>query len=302
MVLSTVGVTGASGMLGRHVVAALENAGLAVVQYLRRPSAPPARSWDLSEWKTDDEFDALFESVHAVVHAGAAVPRAPGSLSDQGLYDANVRATFNLGRWALKRDLPLVYVSGAIVFADPNGSGIREDAPLGWTGLGGPYGLSKSLAEGTIRQLKDSGLKVAIVRPSSVYGHGLGAEKVISGFLKRAKAGDAIELTEPVADSSNLVHAADVGSAIVKILQGQSWETFNVAAPAGTSMIALAEACVAVAGRGRLAIAPGHQPPRAPIHRFDLNCDFAQTRLGWCSRVTLDAGLRAIMEERVIVV
>ncbi len=302
MVLNTVGVTGASGMLGRHVVAALENAGLTVVRFVRPPSTPPLRAWDLTEWKTDGEFDALFQSVDAIVHAAAAVPRGPGLLSEQVLYDANVRATFNLGRWALTRDQPLVYVSGAIVFAEPNATGIREDAPLGWTGLGGAYGLTKSLAEATIRQLKDLGLKAAIVRPSSVYGHGLDADKVICRFLKRATAGDAVELAEPVTDSSNLVHAADVASAIVQILLGRSWETFNVAAPTGTSMISLAETCIAVAGNGCLTLTPRNQPSRPPVHRFGLSCDLAQARLGWSPRVSLEAGLRAIIEERVIVV
>lgn len=302
MVLKRVAVTGASGMLGRHLSAALGCAGFSTIP-LARAKLPSSdwRCWDLTQWKSVEELDALFAGAEAVIHAGAAVPRSQG-LTEQEAYDANVRATFNLGDWARRRGIPLIYVSGAIVYADPNRPGICEDAPLGWSGLGGIYGLSKLLAEDQLRRERDLGLRLAILRPSSIYGCGLGTEKIIPLFLSKALVGSAIELTEPVSDRVDLVHAADVADAVVKVMQQEAWSTFNIGAGRGTSMLELAEMCVAVAGKGTVIVKQGNgQSIRPPVSRFGLDCRSAQQSLGWTAQVGLRAGIGALLAGRVVV-
>lgn len=303
MVLKTIAVIGASGMLGRHIVAALEFAGFDVVPCFRTAQDYESwRRWDLMQWKTEEEFDDLFASVDAVIHAGAAVPRGQCLCGDNELFDANVRATFNLANWARKRELPMVYISGAIVYADPNSRLIREDASLGWSGLGGFYGLTKLLAEDLLHREKDAGLRLAILRPSSIYGHGLSAEKLICSFLRKASEGGDIELNEPVADSVDLIHAADVADAVVKILRYAAWDTFNLASGCSTSFYDLAKACISVVGKGGVKIEQGTQEPRPPISRFGLDCEVTRTQLGWSSQIALSDGIRAVFEQKVIVV
>lgn len=302
MVLKSVAVTGASGMLGRHLLAALGCAGFSTIPLARTSRPYPGwRCWDLTQWKSVAELDALFDGAEAVIHAGAAVPGSQG-LTEQETYDANVRATFNLGDWARKREIPLIYVSGAIVYADPYRPGIREDAPLGWSGLGGTYGLSKLLAEDQLRRERDSGLRLGVLRPSSIYGYGLGPDKIIRLFLRKAIEGSVIELTEPVADSVDLIHAADVADAAVKILQHEAWNIFNLGSGHTTSMQKLAEMCVAVADKGTITVKQGNeQVLRTPISRFGLDCHLAQRQLGWSAQVGLRAGIGALLAGRVVV-
>ena len=244
----------------------------------------------------------MFASADAIIHAGAAVPSARSSYGENELFDANVRAVFNLAGWARKRQLPFVHISGAIVYANPNGPDIREDAPLGWSGLGGSYGLTKLLAEDVLRREEGRGLALAILRPSSIYGYGLAAEKIICSFLNRAREGAAIELSEPVDDGADLIHAADVASAVVKVLKREAWETFNLGAGKCTSVRDLAATCISVAGEGTIEITDGDGPPRPPERRFGLNCQLANERLGWSARIGLPEGLRAVLEHEVLVV
>ena len=60
MVLKTVAVTGAFGMLGRHVVSSFSSSGFHVVSISRScGNQNNYKSWDLMQWNSDKEFDDL---------------------------------------------------------------------------------------------------------------------------------------------------------------------------------------------------------------------------------------------------
>ena len=283
MATQNIGLTGSSGMLGRHLRAALDKAGA-------RVAAVGRQEWDLRKWCEAEHLDGVFAGVSAVVHAGALVPKAGQAVSDAQIYDANVRACINLGQWALARGVALVFVSGAIVYADPNAIGADEGATVGWSGLGGYYGLSKLLAEDALLRLRQRGLRIAIVRPSSIYGIGLSAEKMISRFIAAAEAGQTITLVPPVDDRVDLVHAADVAVAIRAILEKQAWDIFNIASGVAPSIGELAHACVRMAGRGAVRV-EGAAQARPPETRYALDTGKARERLGWQPGIDLDEGL-----------
>lgn len=299
MVLNKIGLTGATGMLGRHLQVALRRAGAQVIAATRKGALDSGvPGWDLTEWQTLTELDTLFSDVQAVVHAGAMVP-ASGPIDEGQIYNANCRACVNLGQWALSRGVPVVHISSSTVYADTTSADITEDAPLGWSGLGGAYGFSKLLAEDAFRHLAEQGLKVAVVRPSSLYGCGLPGTKMMSHFLATAREGRAIELISPVDDKVDFIHALDVARAIVAILAANAWATFNIASGCTVSIKGLAEACIAVAGRGSIVIAEDKVQARDPMTRFALNTDFARSRLGWHPSLELRQGLQLMLKQCV---
>lgn len=292
-------------MLGRHVASALVSEGFHVIACSRgegrEPALPEIHAWELGQWRTFDEFDILFEGAGAIVHAGAMVPR-PGEPLDEGrVFDANVRACLNLGEWALNRSVPVVYISGAIVYADPDSEGVEEGAPTGYSGIGGFYGLTKLLAEDVFRRLQQRGLQVAILRPSSIYGAGLAATKMLSVFLAKAVKGDTIALTPPVDDRVDLIHAADVASAVIGVLKAEAWETFNLASGQPASVLEIANACISATGKGKVQVQDVPQGARKPSSRFSLNCARAERDIGWAPRVTLEQGIAALLENKVLI-
>jgi nucleoside-diphosphate-sugar epimerase len=300
MVLNKIGLTGATGMLGRHVRVALEMAEAQVVAVSRDSASNENISiWNLANWLSLTELDDLFSGVQAIVHAGAMVPRQLGLIDEGRMFDTNVRACLNLGLWAISRNVPIVHVSGAIVYAEHDRKGLTEDATLGWNGIGGFYGLSKLLAEDVFKRLCKQGLKLAVVRPTSIYGYGLPAEKTISNFLATAKEGGAIELVPPVHDRVDFIHAADVALAILAILKADAWDTFNIASGCAVSIKQLAEACVSVTGRGRILINEdkAQAQARAPIIRFALNTNRAKNILAWQPLLDIERGLRMTLQE-----
>ncbi|BAV33519.1 UDP-glucose 4-epimerase [Sulfuricaulis limicola] len=304
MVLSAVALTGATGMLGRHVVSALESQGIRVLSCARvarqGKDSADRRIWDLGQWRSMDEMDALFEGAQAIVHAGAMVPGNSKLPGEAELFDVNVRACLNLGEWALARSVPVVHVSGAIVYAEQDRENIDESAPTGYTGFGGFYGLTKVLAEDIFQRLQQRGLQAAVLRPSSIYGAGLSPTKMLRKFLATAAAGGTIELVPPIEDRIDLIHAADVAAAVAAVLKTGAWTTFNLASGHPSTVREIADACLAVTGKGDIQVRGDVKNARTPGVRFSLNCERANRALGWSPGVSLHQGMAALFENRVL--
>lgn len=298
MVLGRVGLTGATGMLGRHLHAALNAEGAEVVA-VSRTSTKGVTGWDLAKWLQHGELDQLFTGVRAVVHAGALV-QPSGEVDQARMYDANVRACLNLGQWALSRGIPLVHISGAIVYADPCLPIQDESAPLGWSGLGGFYGFSKLLAEDVLGRLRQQGLKLALLRPTSIYGQGLDEGKMVRRFLSLASADSVIELSEPTEDRVDLVHAADIARAVVVVLRRECWYTLNLASGDPVSIKTLAKACLDVSGSGRIAIT-GHNPPDyQPKVTYSLDISRANECLDWVPVIGISSGMKMLLRRQYL--
>jgi nucleoside-diphosphate-sugar epimerase len=299
MVLEKIGLTGATGMLGRHLSAALENAGSEVVSISRSAeSGNVSACWDLAEWLELEALDALFAGAQAVVHAGAMV-QPTGKVDESRMFNANVRACLNLGQWAIARNIPIIQISGAIVYANTLAPEQKEDSPLGWNGLGGFYGFSKLLAEDVLMRLRQRGLKLGIVRPTSIYGHGISSDKMMRRFLSIAEEGGCIELVQPVDDRVDLVHASDVSRAVVAMLKRECWSIFNIASGSPISIKELAEACVQFTGRGDVSTRGERAAEYKPAVRYSLNTTLAKHKLDWQPEIDIKSGFEMMLRQCV---
>lgn len=293
MVLKRIGLTGATGMLGRHLHAALAAAQVETVAASRSPGGEVA-GWDLTEWLEPEALDALFPNVQAVIHAGALVQ--PSCVVDQArIFDANVRSCLNLGLWALEKNLPLVFVSGAIVYADPCAPLQKESATLGWSGLGGLYGFSKLLAEDALMRLRPKGLQLAVIRPSSIYGTGISADKIVPRLLSIASCNGVIELKEPIDDCVDLVHATDVANATLAVVRHECWDILNISSGKPVSFRELAEACLTVTGRGRISLSGCRPADYQPAVKYSLDITRARELIGWRPIISICKGLEMLL-------
>ena len=249
MVLRSVAVTGANGMLGRHIMAALEVAGIDSIPVTRRGERPGERAWNLTQWLSHDEFSELFDGAHAIIHCAASIDTTD---SLEGLFDVNTRSCAALGDWALCSGVSIVFVSSASVYSNPYAASINEDDALGQSGLGGDYAVSKIFAENIFSRMRQRGLNVAVVRPSALYGHGESHKAITSRFLELAQRGRDISISPPHDDKINFVHAMDVAEAIISIITHGSWSTYNIASDAAVTLRDLAESCIQAAGAGRV--------------------------------------------------
>lgn len=258
-----------------------------------RPVALPRDSawarWDLCEEISQAALDDLFSGAQAIVHAGAAVPSAREAHTTGALFDANVRSALVLGEWARARSLPLVFISGAIVYASPDRVGIKESDEVGPGGSAGFYGFSKYLGELIFQQFARQGLRLCILRPSSIYGYGLDHTKMISNFLNASMRNEVIELVPPLADAVDLVHASDVARATIQALEHEAVGVYNIASGHMSKVRAVAETCLEIAGTG--SIRTIGESDRSPTRRFGLDCSAAQESFSYSPRMSLSRGL-----------
>ena len=194
----------------------------------------------------------------------------------------------------------MLYISGAIVYADPGLPLQKESYPLGWSGLGGFYGFSKLLAEDTLMRLRQQRLKLCVLRPTSIYGHGMGTDKMVSRFLETAARGGVIGLSHPVDDRVDIVHASDVSEAVVASLKAECYETLNVSSGKPVSILELAEACVAVAGSGRIEIRGDRPAKYKPAVKYSLDISRAGKIIHWRPYVDLHKGLSMLLRRQLL--
>ena len=232
MVLNkTVGLTGASGLLGRHIIAVLLKKKYKIIATSRKK--PLLKNKNL-EWKKLDLnnnldsniLDKLFYSISILIHAGATVP-IPGKKIIKKYNDkVNILATTKLAKWSKNKKKHFVYISGSVVYEKhkiPN----KENSKI-LKNSKNSYINSKIIFEKKLLSLKRKGLKLTILRPSSLYGWGLGPKKIICKFISKVKNKKNITIENVKKSKINLIHAYDVANFIYLIIKKNITGIFNI--------------------------------------------------------------------------
>jgi len=204
-------LTGATGFVGSHAVAALVTEGAAVRALVRPTSdtaALEARGIELVRGSLHDDalLGRAMRGIDAVVHL-AARTHAP---SRAAFVETNVEATRRLVRAALDANPPpsrFVFMS-SLAAAGPGRAGrpVRADDPPRPMTV---YGRTKLAAE---RVCHDAGgpLEVVVLRAPAVYGP---RDRELLRFFRFARAG-IVPLPAGPPRPLQMVHAADLARAI----------------------------------------------------------------------------------------
>lgn len=182
-------VTGASGLVGSHLIAALLAKGKSV-RALYRNKIPPIQYGEQVEWVPGDllDMDSLekaLEGIHQVYHCAAIVSFAPNDA--QRMMKANVEGTANLVNACIGAAIhKLVFVSSVAALGRIR-TGVLVDESMHWSAAtsNSIYGQSKYLAELEVWRGMAEGLSIAIVNPVIILGAG-DWDKGSSGVFKSA--------------------------------------------------------------------------------------------------------------------
>lgn len=288
-------ITGSTGLTGIHLVKQLKRLNIPFVEINRDV-------WDLTEWKSIEDFNIILKGVSCIFHMGAFVPMGASSIDSdfhlKNLFDANVSSCLAVASWATKKDIPIVFLSGSTVYKNPDSDNIHEDCEKVKCGLGGFYGYSKLLAENIFEHFRAKGLKVIILRASSIYGTSPSKNKLIDEFLRQLTESNTIRLDKPVDNSVNLIHAADVANAAINALKYKAWGTYNVAGARSYTMHEIAKVCIEVKGGGNISVVG--DSTNLPFKRFNLNCTKAQREFNFCSTISLLDGIHAMSKSKIL--
>ena len=169
-------VTGASGLVGSHLIQSLVAKGK-TVRALYRNQIPSFKGAEKVDWVAGDLLDVsaltdAMEGATHVYHSAAIVSFSPSKAAM--MIKANQEGTANVVNICLDKKVEkLVFVSSVAALGR-----IREDAPIDesihWTPetSNSIYGKSKYLAEMEVWRGMAEGLKIAIVNPVIIFGAG----------------------------------------------------------------------------------------------------------------------------------
>jgi len=302
-------VTGATGLLGGHIVAALLARG-ARVHVLVRDETPDCmlREDGLMErcvvvrgdlGQLGDVERAMNQyGVRDVFHLGAQAIVGTAKRSPWQTFEDNVRGTWNVLEAARRSPLldALVFASTDKAYGPTEDLPYTEDHPLGAVG---PYDASKAMADIAANSYaRTYDLPVVTFRCGNLYGPGdLHFNRLVPEMLRARFRG-----TQPVIRSSgqalrDYLYVGDATDAYLLAAEragepGIRGEAFNISTGRPWTVLEVASAIDAATGIGE----PVHQilgtaEAAGEIPNQTLDCSKAEARLGWTAKVGLDAGL-----------
>lgn len=209
-------LTGASGFIGGHLLAALCERGIRVRAMLRQAGALRIAAGQV-ETVTADLLDppALARAcadVDLIIHcAGHAHAHGATAADARHHFETNLVGTRNLGEAAVVAGVSrLVFLSSVKAVGAPGGECVTEDWPLPPET---PYGRAKREAEAALRAIAaEHPLGVVILRLAMVYGPGS------RGNLERMARGIRAGWFPPLPETGqrrSLVHVDDVVAAVL---------------------------------------------------------------------------------------
>jgi UDP-glucose 4-epimerase len=293
-------VFGGGGFLGSAIVDALLLEGHAV-RVFERPLIQPHRSFgagEMVDWIEGDfghapDLQKALRETTAVIHLVCTT--RPKSSNDEPIFDVQSNVISTLQLLQVMRDLgikKLIFASsGGTVYGPPVRTPIDEDHPTNPTTS---YGITKLMIEKYLLLEKVlHGLQPTILRVANPYGERQRVEHaqgVVAAFLKRALAGEPIEIWGDGSVIRDYLHIADVAAAFSSALHYKGSDSiFNIGSGAGLSLNELVTILSAELGRKLEVI---YKPGRDfDVKSNVLCCKRAQQELQWQPRISMAAGL-----------
>ena len=307
-------VTGGSGFVGSALLKQLLNDGCEL-----RASARSSLSTELKgvqyhlirDMTASTDWYTALNGVQAVVHCAARVHVMKDNATDplQAYREVNVHGTLNLARQAAHTGVRrFVFVSSIKV----NGEAIQPGQPFTADDVpapSDPYGVSKLEAEQGLRDIEvQTGMEVVIVRPPLVYGPGVKAN--FATMMRWVDLGIPLPLGA-IHNARSVVALDNLVDLLITCLKhpAASGQTFLVSDGEDVSTTELLR---------RTAQAMGKKAFLLPVPAFvlewgaamlgkrdvaqrlcgSLQVDMDKTRrlLGWTPPLTLDQGLKKVVE------
>jgi len=217
-------VTGGTGLVGRHVIAALRGRGDGVRALARSEAAAAALTSQGAEPVPGDLGDdrglgAAIAGSDAVVHAAAILL---AGAKWEAWHAANVVGTETVARLAARAGARLVYLSSVAVYGrrmtyDGGPGSVDEEFGLDRPSYSGDlYARSKREAELALWRVADeTGLKAVALRPCVIYGEG---DRNFSPRLARLVRRGLAPLIGPGDNPLSVVYAGNVAAAVLAAL------------------------------------------------------------------------------------
>lgn len=234
-------VIGASGAIGKAVVASIDGPVRLVGRDLRKLAGMPAAELVAADVSTDDGCRRAVEGTDTVVYA-LGVPYTKRAFA---AYPGMMRRLLGAAKTAgVQR---LVLVTNVYPYGLPRTARVAEDHPRVPASVKGEW--RKQQEDVLLTAHEPGGLRTLSLRLPNFYGPGA-ALSMADGLVRAAIAGKPAYVLGPIDTPQELVFTPDVGPLIAALLRRDDLfgEAYNFAGPGVTTWRAFTEAIFAAAG------------------------------------------------------
>ncbi|NQV51575.1 MAG: NAD-dependent epimerase/dehydratase family protein [Flavobacteriales bacterium] len=222
-------VTGATGIVGSHIVLALLQRGAAVrvlhrsesnlsvlTALLAYHSIQAEPEYVIGDVEDPISLEDAAQGCQTCYHAAALV--SFNDSDDRRLAEVNTHGTEHIIDMCLRNGLNLAFISSTASIGDANAQGVRDEKSVWGTDKGkAAYTLSKRYAELAVFRGMQEGLEAVVVNPGVVIGPGNWGQSSTSIFLTGIKG-----MTFYPGGSNGFVDARDVADITVKMMDEPS--------------------------------------------------------------------------------
>ena len=303
-------VTGATGLVGSHLVARLLACGakVAILLYAREEGSELIRSGNIDRVAViEGELESIDDIERAIAESGASVVFHLGAQTLVGLalnaplltFEANVRGTYNLLEAARRQSVERVVVASSDKAYGESDRPYTEDDPLR---ASSPYDVSKAAGDLLAQSYHATyGMRVGVVRCGNIYGGGdLNWSRIVPGTIRSFLHREPPEIRSDGTYVRDYIYVGDVVDAYLAVADALdrpevNGEAFNFASGTQISVLDIVKTIAKQIG--------GHLPePRIlnvatnEIKEQRLVTEKAKRVLGWRAKTSLDDGLRQTIQ------
>ena len=285
-------ITGASGFIGRHLVARLADTDELYALVRKVPEKPhPNVCYINQDLMHQLDYAQLPSQLDAIIHQAAVIDTA--SIDETTPFLVNVVATWQLLTYAAVVGVrTFIHASTGGIYGCRNQPFHESDSPAPMD----LYSLTKAQAELAVQAAPSNFHKVVL---RYFFPYGVGTPNPIPLYVERALTGEPIEIIQGGGPRFNPLYIADAVEATFRALALQGDHIINIAGHEVTTFAQIAEMAANLAGRR-----PVFQsiPLRAaiPYYRADLvaSIDRMVQVLAFRPKISLHDGIRELVEDQ----
>lgn len=299
-------VTGASGFLGRHIVASLLSHDCEVIALDRTFDADLVVEWGDKVQRIESDASNLPDiHVDDVVHTAAitASPEEIGMAQEAHLR-ANVDPALHVLEWARARKSRVMLFSSSAIYGE-HASPITEGSSFGLN-VSGTYAFAKSILEQmTAIWRQNYRFDVVCVRLSSIYGEGEVRREsrprvsLVARYIHQALMEGKISVYN-TGYTRDWTYAGDIGEAVYWLLHAYEFSSglYNVASEQVLNSLQIAEAIQAALPDTRIEIMDGDEPNMPlPIQRGYLVNHHFTYEIGFHDWTPFETGIARVIAD-----
>lgn len=295
-----VGITGSSGLLGKHVIKFFLKKNCKVIASSRQKPDIKHKNlvWkriDLNKNLNDKKMEFFFKDISCLIHIGAYVPKISIKKKKMYINKVNIVSSLSLAAWSNKKKLHFIYISGAAIYKkwikNSEYSDVLKNSKNN-------YLFSKIKSEKKILDIfKNNRNKLTILRPSSIFGAGQDKSKLIPTYVKYLKQNKKITIYNFKKTKINLVHAKDVASAVYLSFKNQSFGIYNLGSKKCVNFLIISQLLKKIL-KSKSKIILKKSDLFKKINPLNVNIEKIKKKLNWQPKINLKEGLEMTIKEK----